>query len=355
MPVTFPDESFPIVSQTNITIRDVAKIAGVSVSTVSRVLNGKGDVAPTTAVHVNQVIADLGYTASLAATSMRSARKRVIGMVVSDLCATFSLEVIRGVGQVLQALDYDLIIYSSGRQAPSSEVAWTRRHIVRLNGGITDGLVIVAPPAASLPTGYPLVVIDPHEGHSDLPAVMATNREGARGAVEYLLQLGHRRIGMVGGRAGLLSAAQRDLGYVDALTAAGLAVDPSLVGEGDYTLEGGYAVGQRLLSMPDRPTAIFAANDLSAFGVMQAARELNVAVPAALSIVGFDDIPEAAASCPPLTTVAQPIHEMAHVAARLLVDLVQARALPVRRLQVPTRLVVRNSCERYEPVSTPPA
>jgi LacI family transcriptional regulator len=341
------------VSQANITIRDVARTAGVSVSTVSRVLNSKDDVAPATAARVNQVIAELGYTASLAATSMRRARKRVIGMVISDLGATFSLEVIRGVGQVLQALDYDFIIYSSGRQASSSDVAWTRRHIARLNGGITDGLIIVTPPAASLPTGYPLVVIDPHEGHGDLPAVVATNREGAAEAAEYLLQLGHRRIGMVGGRAGLLCSAQRRQGYEEALAAAGLPVDPSLYAEGDFTHEGGYVAGKRLLTLPARPTAIFAANDLSAFGVMQAACELRLAVPADLSIVGFDDIPEAAASRPPLTTVAQPIHEMAHAATKLLVELVQARAPAETWLQVRTRLVVRDSCQRLEPASTP--
>lgn len=333
---------------TNITIREVAKAAGVSVSTVSRVLNDKEDVAPATYARVRQVIEELGYMSSLAAQSMRSHKTHVIGVLITDLSASFSLEIVRGLGLALQALDYDLIIYSSGRM-PGSDAAWARKHITRLNSSITDGLIVIAPATANLPTGGPLVVIDPHEGMELWPSVLSANRAAAQEAVAYLVALGHRRIGFAGGRDGLVSAGQRRLGYLDALAAAEITPEAELIVAGDYSYDAGFAAAQRLLTLAAPPTAVFAANDLAAKGVMDAAHRAGMSVPDDLSVVGFDDIPEAAHFSPRLTTVAQPIHEMASVATTMLVDLIRGRSLPTPHVELPARLVLRDSCRSPAP------
>jgi LacI family transcriptional regulator len=325
------------------TIRDVAKAAGVSVSTVSRVLNDKTDVSAETYDKVQRVIAELGYTSSLAATSMRSRRTNVFGVLIFDVGDSFNLELIKGVGRAIRGTEYDLIVYSSGRTASSTEPGWERRHLSRFNSSIADGTIIVTPTTTDLSSASPLVVVDPHVDNA-FPAVIATNHQGAMAATDYLIKLGHQRIGFVGGRTELWSANQRRQGYRDALQRANLAIDPELIQPGDYTRETSFRATQRLLRRPDPPTAIFAANDGSAFGVMDAAQALGLRIPDDLSVVGFDNIPEADHSTPTLTTVDQSISEMGYVAATMLIKLVQGESLGRRLVHVPTQLVVRASC-----------
>jgi len=326
-----------------ITIRDVAKAANVSVSTVSRVLNDKDDVSAETYDKVQRVIAKLGYSSSLAATSMRSRRTNVFSVLIFDLGDPFSLELVMGVGRAVRGTEYDLIVYSSGRTASSTEPEWERRHLSRLASGITDGTIVVTPTTADLPSAAPLVVVDPHVDNS-FPAVIATNRKGAIAATEYLIGLGHRRIGFIGGRAELLSANQRQQGYQEALQRANLPLDLDLIQSGDYTQKAGFQGAQALLRLPDPPTAIFAANDGSAFGVMRAAQDAGLSIPDDLSVIGFDNIPPAAHSIPTLTTVEQPISEMGYVATHMLIKLIQGEPLGSRLDHVPTRLIVRESC-----------
>ena len=330
-----------------LTIRDVAAACGVSVSTVSRVLNEKDDVSAETYEKVRSVITELGYTSSLAATGMRSHRTDVIGVLVADLGNPFSLELLKGIGRAIHGTEYDVIVYSSGRFAASIQQGWERRHLSRLDGSIADGLLLVTPTLEDLNSVSPLVAIDPHE-HNVFPAIISTNREGAIAATEHLIDLGHRRIGFIGGRPGLVSSNRRKQGYIEALERAGLSVDPDLMQPGDYTRETGFHSAQQLFNLSHPPTAIFAANDESAMGAMDAAREAGLRIPDDVSVVGFDNIPQAAGSVPGLTTVDQFVTEMGFSATTMLIKLMRGETLNEPLRKVPVQLIIRDSCRAIQ-------
>lgn len=333
-------------TRSSATIQDVAAAAGVSVSTVSRVLNNKSDVAAETAERIQRVINELGYASGLAAKSLRSRKTNVVGLLVPDMKLSYSLQIIRGVSRVVNELGYGLLAYSSGKNGRHSKADWEQQQVALLNGSITDGIIIVTPSARTFRTGEPLVAVDPQSEAVDFPAVISTNRVGALAAMHHLLSLGHRRIGFIGGRPELQSSQRRLQGYYDSLAEANITVDPVLVQAGDFTWESGYRCGQALLALAEPPTAIFAANDEMAFGVMAAAEAAGVRIPADLSLIGFDNIPEAAAAQPPLTTVDQSLEMMGERAAELLVKVINSEALPGLLHKVPTTLIVRDSCRR---------
>jgi LacI family transcriptional regulator len=330
-------------TKNSLTIRDVAEACGVSISTVSRVLNEKDDVSEETYEKVRRVIAELGYTSSLAATSMRSRQTNVIGVLVVDLGDPFSLELFKGIGRAIHGTEYDLIVYSSGRIAASPQSGWERRHLSRVDGSITDGVLVVTPTMEDLTSVSPLVAIDPHE-HNVCPAVISTNREGAMEVMEYLIALGHRRIGFIAGRQGLVSSNRRQQGYIDALQQTGLPIDMALIQPGDYTRETGFRCAQHLFNLLDPPTAIFAANDQSALGVLDAVCKAGLRVPDDVSVVGFDNISESAYSLPGLTTVDQSVSEMGYVATTMLIKLMQGESLDEPLRKVPVKLIIRDSC-----------
>jgi LacI family transcriptional regulator len=327
-----------------IRIQDVARAAGVSVSTVSRVLNGRDDVAAATFERVRGIIDDLGYSSSLAAKSMRSHRTNVIGVIIFDLNLSFCLEVVRGIDQVVKTHAYDLMIYSSNRANHRDDPSWERKVVAQLNGRIVDGIIVVTPTTINLPANSPLVTIDPCD-EGNFPAVLSTNCEGAAAAVRYLIELGHRRIGLIGGRPSLLSARQRRQGYEAALQQAGLPLSPELYAEGDYSRQTALTGARQLLTLPERPSAILAANDQSAFAVLDIASQLGIHVPQELSVIGFDNTPESAYTSPPLTTVDQSIVGMGSRAAELLIQLIEGKEVENRLYQLPTSLVVRKSCQ----------
>ena len=331
-------------NKTTTTIRDVAQAAGVSVSTVSRVLNDKDDVAPETYEKVQEVIDELGYTSSLAARGMRSRRMNVIGLVMPDVGDPFSIQVMKGVSRAIAELDYELIVYTGGEFQRETSADRERRFVSLLGGGITDGIIVVTPTTTSFPTASPVVVVDPNVETHDCPAVIATNRDGALAAVEYLISLGHRRIGFIGGRSELTSAVRRLLGYKDGLARAGIPLEPDLIQTGDYSRKAGFAGTQRLLNLSDPPTAIFASNDQSATGAIKAVLEAGLRVPDDISVVGFDNVPEAAYAHPRLTTVDQSIAKMGYIATEMLISLIEGDALESDLYKVPTQLIVRDSC-----------
>jgi LacI family transcriptional regulator len=330
------------------TIHDVARAAGVSVSTVSRVLNDKDDVSPDTSIAVKRIIAELGYTSSLVAKSMRSRRTGVIGLILPDLEDPFCIQVMKGIHHAIVALGYDLIAYTSGSIKKHSKAEREQHYVSLLNGSLTDGIILVTPAANKFATPAPLVAIDPNNQCPDCLTVIAKNRDGALSAMRYLTGLGHRRIGFIGGRPDLQSAKQRLQGYKAGLRQAGIAVDPDLITVGDFTREAGVRCAERLLALPRPPTAIFAANDQSALGAIEAAQTTGRHVPDNLSVLGFDNIPEAAYCNPPLTTIDQFIDRMGYVATELLVALIQGGSLPGDGYKMPTQLVVRDSCRAIE-------
>ncbi len=325
-----------------ITIQDVAKTAGVSVSTVSRVLNGKVDVALDTQQKIQEVIDQLGYTSNLAARSMRGSKMNLIGLILPDVAYPFAIEVMKGVNRAVAVSDFDLLIYTTGDVRKYETASREQKYVSLLNNAITDGVIIVAPVAAEFATVAPIVSIDPAVVNPSYPAIHATNYQGALDAMRYLLDLGHRRIGYISGRPELQSSIRRLMGYRDALEQAGIGVDESLIAAGDYTTETAVICTRRLLALDNSPTAIFAANDQSAIGVLQVANEMGLRIPDDLSVIGFDNIPEAAYLN--LTTIDQCITEMAYIAAKMLFSLINGDKLDEKIVKMQTHLVIRGSC-----------
>jgi LacI family transcriptional regulator len=332
----------------SITILDVANAAGVSVSTVSRVLNDKDDIAPETYERVKNIISQMGYTSSLAARSMRSTRKNVIGLIMPDAGEPFSIEVMKGVNDEIADSDYDLIMYTCGDFSKHFAADREKKFVALLNNSITDGVIVVTPAAIHFNTDAPVVAIDPRYESSEYPSVISTNRDGAMTAMNYLIELGHRRIGFISGRFDLKSADRRLRGYKDSLLKAGIPIDSDLIVQGDFTAEFGLICARQLLNLPIPPTAIFAANDQSALGAYQAAQEAGLTIPADLSIVGFDNIPDAALANPGLTTIDQSIQEMGKIAFQMLIKLIEGESMEQMIAKTSTRLVVRESCRALQ-------
>lgn len=328
-----------------VTIKDIAREAGVSYSTVSRVLNNKEYVRLEKRAQVLQAAERLHYVANPQARSLAGGRSRVIGLLVPDLGNAYIGEVVRGIDDELAAIDYDLMLYTTHRQKTREST-----FVFNLTHGMTDGLLLLLPlnPEAYLETlheeRFPYVVID-HQGFDAFsPTVIAKNYQAAFGAMTYLIRLGHRRIGFVHGRPDLNSAIERLRGYRDALEAHGIPFESELVVEGEFLQGPSYLAANRLLDLPQRPTAIFASNDLSAFGVMDAARNRGLSIPGDISVLGFDDIPQAESVRPALTTVRQPLAEMGQIAVRMLLDYVEDPARECKRVELETELIVRESC-----------
>lgn len=321
---------------------DVAREAGVSVATVSKVVNGRYGVAQSTLEHVLAVIDDLGYEASLGARSLRSLRTNVVGVLVAEF-EPFSTELLKGVSAAIGETSYELIAYAGRHHG--DQVGWERRSLVRLGGSVIDGAIVVTPTVVDASSGgIPIVAVDPHTGPSDVPTVDSDNYEGAVTATRHLLSLGHRRIGFLGGRTDLESARLREKGFRDAMLAAGVPVDDALVVVGGFRPESAEAPARLLLERPDRPTAVFAANDLTAIRTMDVARGLGLGVPEDLSVIGFDNVPESALTEPPLTTISQPLREMGAAALRMLVSLLDGVEPDPCHVRLPTTMVDRGTC-----------
>lgn len=325
-----------------VTIQDVAKTAGVSVSTVSRVLNGKLDVASETQDRIRSVIDDLGYTTNLAARSMRSFKKNMVGLIMPDIAYPFAIEVMKGVNRAIAESEFDLLVYTTGDVRKSGRASHEQKYVSLLSNSITDGVIIVAPVTGEFVTDAPIVSIDPLMSDPDYPSVHATNHQGATDAMNYLLGLGHTRIGFISGRAELESSNRRLMGYRDALKKAGLSIDEKLIASGDYTTETGIKCAQELLSLENPPTAIFASNDQTAMGVYQVAQERGLRIPEDLSVIGFDNIMES--KYMGLTTVDQFISEMGFVATQMLIKLINGEPLDSQTYRMQTQLVIRTSC-----------
>lgn len=331
-----------------VTIQDVAKKAKVSISTVSRVLNGKSDVASETRERILAVIDDLEYTTNLAARSMRSRKKNLVGLIMPDIAYPYAFEVMKGVNRAIAESEFDLLVYTTGDVRKSGRASHERKYVSLLTNSISGGVILVAPVAGEFNVDAPIVSIDPLVNNPTYPAVHATNYQGAMDAMEYLLGLGHRRIGFISGRAELESSNRRLKGYREALEKAGIPVDESLIAAGDYTTPTGISGARLLLGLEQPPTAIFASNDQMAMGVYQLAEEMGLRIPDDLSVVGFDNITES--KYMGLTTVDQFISEMGYVATQILIKLINGASLEEQTYRIQTRLVVRTSCR--EIVST---
>jgi LacI family transcriptional regulator len=334
-----------------VTIQDVAKTAKVSVSTVSRVLNGKVDVASETQDRILAVISKLGYTSNLAARSMRSHKKNLIGLVVPDF-GLYSVEIMKGVNRAIAESKFDLLAYTTGDVQKNGATLHEQHYVSLLSNSVTDGVIIVASDSAEFIANAPIVAVDPHVINPNYPSVQGMNYHGSLEVMEYLIELGHRRIGFIGGSQQVSSAVRRLKGYQDALANADIEYDEKLITPGDFTQKTAFKYARQLLEMKNPPTAIFAVNDQSAIGTFQAAEELGISIPDELSVVGFDNISEA--KYLGLTTVDQFLAEMGYVAVQMLIKLINGEALELEVHKIQTKLVKRTSCQKLiqtEPVT----
>jgi DNA-binding LacI/PurR family transcriptional regulator len=324
----------------SITIAQIAARAGVSMPTVSKVLNGRSDVAAATRERVEAVIREYGYRRANA-----PATARLVEVTFHEFEGPFAIEIIQGVERVAREHRLGVIVSElEGRLA--TDHTWLADILERRPIGIIAVFSQVHSTQLDqlAARGIPIVLVDPTgEPAHDTPSVGATNWSGGLTATRHLLGLGHRRIGIISGPETIPCSRARLDGYRAALEGAGIGIDPTLIRHGDFRIEGGREHAAALLRGEHRPTAIFAGNDVQALGVYQAAREAGLRVPEDVSVVGFDDLSLAAWADPPLTTVRQPLTEMAVAAMRMLLQLHQGQELSTTRFELATSLIERGS------------
>jgi len=324
-------------------IYDVAHAAGVSISTVSHVLNGTRYVSPDTTAKVLAAIEQLNYRPSSLARAMVRQETRTIGLIVPDIGNPFYADLGRGVENYGYEAGYNVLLCNSDRMA-EKETAYLDMLISKR----VDGVIYATSDRAEerlaplRAHGVPVVTFD--RDYAGISAIMLDNYSGGMAATCHLVELGHRRIACITGPETLSLSSDRVRGYRAALEAGGLPEDPALILHGDYTYGSGHVAAIAFMSLPDPPTAIFACNDAMAIGAMAALRELGLCVPEQVSVVGYDNITASAFACPPLTTIATPIRELGEQLCQLLLDSIDApHQEEARRLVMRSELIVRQS------------
>ncbi|WP_308121598.1 LacI family DNA-binding transcriptional regulator [Actinotalea ferrariae] len=332
----------------------MAAEAGVSVPTVSKVLNGRADVASETRARIEQLIKQHGYQRRRTATPPGP---RLVDLVFHELGGPWALEIITGVERVAREQGVEVVLSEcGGHRTPRQE--WLDSVLARRPAGV---IMVFSDldhdQRAQLEArSIPFVVVDPvGEEQGGVPSIGSASWTGGLVATRHLINLGHERIAVIGGPAETLASRARIAGYRDALVTSGITVDEDLVRNGDFYVGGGYEHGRSLLTLPERPTAIFAGSDLQALGVLRAARDLGLDVPGDLSVVGYDDLPVASWITPSLTTVHQPLVEMADAATRLVLELAAGRRPRTVRMDLDVHLVVRESTAPRRAADTPSA
>jgi LacI family transcriptional regulator len=328
-----------------VTIRDVAKRAGVSVATVSRALNQSGPVREDTRQRIETAARALEYRPNNAARSLITRRTRMMGVLLPDLHGEFFSELIRGIDQAAQAEGYHLLLSSSHDDSTELKAALQGMH------GRVDGLVVMAPTVEAavlkdlLPRNVPIVLLNTSDRDLPWSSLRIDSYGGARAIVTHLIDHGHRRIGMIEGPSGNIDASERLRGYRAALKEAGLETDPGVEVAGAFTGSSGYRGAQALLGLEERPTAIFAANDAMAIGALSALRAADVAVPEEMALVGFDDVSSTQYMIPSLSSVHGQITDLGAQAVVRLAEEVAGRAVPASpQKTIPATLVLRRSC-----------
>lgn len=354
-----------------LTIQDIARLAGVSKATVSRVLNHKPTVDREIRERVMKIVNEQGFVPSITATVLRGGRTQLIGVLAPPLIQPFVPEIMLGVAQVTDRTSYEVVLYTMNPTHKHSDVL---DRILAMK--LSTGLLAIMPGQLGSHLDYlsrqgvPIVTIEDQVAPMNTPWIGIDNASSAYEGTCYLLHLGHRRIGHILGPKGYLCTRERYDGYCRALREVGLEPDSRLLWQGDFAPTGGQACAHQIFSLPpeERPTAIFAANDQTAFGLIDVAKEYGVRIPEDLAVLGFDDMPFAAFAKPGLTTIRQPHREMGEIACELLLSLIDPTHYPFEnqkvtlsrtgegggkhiRLLLPTELIVRESCGAAQSVS----
>lgn len=325
-------------------LSEVAKLAGVAPITASRAIRGKGYVSEDARARIMEAAAQLNYAPDMVARHMRGAKSRLIGIFVNNFGSLALHEITKEISNEARACGYDIVLFNAERfDVPDR--AGTRDMLANL----CAGLIL---PMPNVEDGYlgeleqrqlPCVFVNFEARSTKLPVVVVENRQGACTAVEHLLSLGHRRIAFIAGSHHTGQSAERQAAYVEALNAAGIAADPALIVSGRFVQTGGHSATLQLLSLPDPPTAIFAANDEMAFGAIDAIHSKGLRVPGDISVVGFDDIAISSHIHPPLTTMRQPLAELSACAVRELLALIEGQSQEAKKIALPLELIVRKS------------
>lgn len=325
-------------------MREVAERAGVSVTTVSHVINNSRPVNPQTRHRVEEAMQTLGYQPNVLARSLRRGVTHTIGVILPDSTNPYFAEVVRGIEDTSFDQGYSVILCNS-----DNDLDKERHYTNVLVEKQVDGIIFVAAGLSSeniyalQVRGVPLVLVDRHVPEVLVDNVLTDNLLGGRLATNHLIELDHRIIGCISGPKGVRLSSERIDGYRQALKSAGISLDPRMIVEGDFQYQSGYEGSKALFNQQPSPTAIFACNDLMAIGVYRFAHENNLNVPEQLSIVGFDDVRLSAYTNPPLTTVHQSKHEMGSKAAKLLMERIADQDLEPRQEILATNLIIRGS------------
>ncbi len=332
------------------TIRDVARAAGVSIATVSRVYNNQGLVNSGTVERILKVATELDYWPNPAAQSLTTRRTHTFGVLLPDLFGEFYSEIIRGIDLVSHHNGYQILLSSSCSNL--EDVIMASRAML----GRIDGVIMMAPDERSIETAIrvrrrvPVVLLNPCGEIEGCHSVAVDNIHGAEAAVTHLISLGHRNIAMVAGPEGNVDAADRRRGYFRALTEAGLDPDEALVVPGDFRELTGFKAGSAILGHSPRPTAVFAANDSMAIGLLASLREGGLDVPGDISVVGFDDVTLAGYMNPALTTVHVDASGLGGRAVEMMLDVLASDTEDSpHRVVLPTTLKIRQSCGALKP------
>jgi LacI family repressor for deo operon, udp, cdd, tsx, nupC, and nupG len=325
------------------TIEDVARLAGVSIATVSRALHHPAKVAEATRKKVLAAIDSTGFTANAMAQSLRLKSTRMILVIVPDIGNTFFASILRGLEAVAQQRGYGLLIGNS-----ENDPAIEETYVSYLRSGKVDGLVLLSGrlpwPAGSIPANPPpMISVCEEIEMPGLPFIGIDNMAAARLATEHLIAAGHRRIAYVAGPARNILTRQRQEGYAAALAAAGIPLDPALLLPGDFSIESGVQAAADIAGMKEPPTAFFCANDEMAIGVIMELTRRGLKVPEDVAVMGFDDIQFSSCTNPPLTTVRQPRREIGEEAMGVLLDLIETGTPPSLHRVLPVELIVRGS------------
>jgi LacI family transcriptional regulator len=330
----------------SVTIRDVARAAGVSTATAARALGGYGHASPAARRKVSESARQLGYRPNVVARALVSRATTTVGLVVGDIENPFFAAAARGLADVMDAHGYTVLLANADEDAGRE-----RRAVDALRARQVDGMVVVPAPGASpehlaelVTAGVPLVLLDRAVVGVAADSVLVRNVAGARAAVAHLAGLGHRRIGVVSDSPEITSSAERIQGYRQALRAAGIAPEPGLISIGGPTRDDGEAAALRLLDRADRPTAVFTANNFMTVGALRAARSLGLRIPDDVALVGFDDLDWTTLVQPPVTVVRQPVADLGRVAGERLLRRLEGDAGPPKRIRLDANLIVRGSC-----------
>ncbi|WP_128378783.1 LacI family DNA-binding transcriptional regulator [Streptomyces cavernae] len=324
-------------------IKDVAAEAGVSVATVSRVLNGHPSVSDEARTRVLAAVRALGYRPNAVARSLRTDETRTLGLVISDVMNPYFTELARSVEEEARALGYSVIIGNADERPELQD-----HHIRTLLDRRSDGLLL-SPTDGGSPlmldaarAGTPMVFVDRWIPGVDVPVVRADGRDAVRDLVAHLHGLGHRRLAIITGPAATTTGSERVAAFGEALEAFGIALPEAYIGQGDFQAESGRRATDAFLALPEPPEAVFAADNLMALGALDAIRARGMRVPDDIALAAFDDIPWFVHTDPPITAIAQPTGELGRAAVRALVDRIEGR--PPQSVTLSARLVVRRSC-----------